>query len=306
MAAMVKCPRTRASNYPTSSTVTMHTSMRSAAVVSPNRSYVISLAKRDHVVRTSNELRVRDLEDLFAGRIIALRVPNFCSPKVITQAMKRLKNHEIIDYANAEGVGKFKNIGMAYFEAENGDQRAIYYQEKLKNLDSVRHVFHPYLSPIDKVRVMLDEQWPQGANLMNLGKGPMFAGLIRAIKKEILPHEDKLERDDPDGFLKISYITQLAFNCYMSIPKKEGGALQLWDKTLNDEEYNALRGNSYGIDRSKVGEPVITIRPQIGEFVTFNARYLHAVEKLTKCGARISLSGFIMYQGTDKPLLLWS
>lgn len=257
-------------------------------------------------VRLSNTLRAEDLNALFQGKITALKIPNFCHREAMDHAITNLQTREITDYENAMGVGKFKDVGMAYFEAENEDKKKEYYQQRLPSLAILREAFAPYLSPIDRVRVSLDEVWDSGAGLLNLGKGPMFTGLVRAIRDEILPHEDKLERDDPSALEKINYVAQVAFNCYIAVPD-EGGALEIWNRSLSDEEYDDLRGDSYGIDRSLLPEPDVTIVPEKGDFIAFNGRNLHAVSRnKNPKQTRISVSGFLLYQGAGQPLKLWS
>lgn len=257
-------------------------------------------------IRTSSKLDLRDLKDLFSGNIMALRIPEFCPNEAIEKAVNCLKEKEIIEYNNAKGVGKFKDIGMAYFEAEDETKKKEYYEKKNQSFRAVRNAFSPYLSPIDKVRVELGELWPHDASLLDLGCGPMFVGLVRAIKGEILPHEDKLYRDDPSITKKINYVSQIAFNCYLTMPN-QGGELELWDKTLTTEEYNHLRGSSYGIDRSLLPPKILTIKPRPGEFLAFNANLLHAVTpSTTDKVVRISVSGFIVYQGPNSPLRVMS
>lgn len=256
-------------------------------------SHFLSRCFGSKVIQTTEKLSVRDLNALFDGQIAALRVPGFCSDEVVDHAMKKLSQVEIVDYNNAAGVGKFKDIGMAYFEAETPEQRKIYYEKKQASLDAVRQAFSPYLSPIDKIRLAADEAWPHGASLMKLEDETMFVGLIRAIRDQIYPHEDKLDRDDPSTIAKINYIGQFAFNCYLSVPKV-GGALHLWDKELDTAVYDKLRGDSYGIQRNLLPAHDISIQPQKGELVIFNGRKLHAVSSCAEKVVRVSVSGFMI------------
>ncbi len=257
------------------------------------------------VCRQSDSLRIEDIHDLFQGKISVLRVPEFCSTNVLDHALAKLREKEIVDYTNAAGVGKYKDIGMAYFEVEDPTSKNAYYHQVSASIRAVRDIFSPYLSPIDKVRLTLEDMWNHGASLLNLGEGSMFVGLIRATRKEILPHEDKLERDDPSIVSKTHYVGQAAFNCYLAVPPS-GGALQLWDISLEDKVYHKLRGSSYGIDRSLLPPPGLTIQPKPGELVIFNPRKVHAVSEVGEAQTRISLSGFILYQGENKPMHFWS
>ena len=256
-------------------------------------------------VVTSNVLTGQDLSDLFTGKIAAIRIPGFCDRNTIDHGLNKLHHKNVVEYNNAAGVGKYENLGMAYFEATNDELKKEYYSQSIASIQKTREIFSPYLAPIDKVRLEIGEKWPHGASLLNLGEGPMFVGLIRALSKEIFPHEDKLERDDPSIIDKIDYVGQAAFNCYLKVPSS-GGELDLWNISLPDQIYDDLRGASYGISRDFLPAPTLSLKPKEGELIVFNPRYLHAVSKCSDEETRISASGFVLYQGEGKPLHLWS
>lgn len=264
-------------------------------------------------IRTNKYVRYSDLQDLFDGKIAALRIPNFIPNEAISHALTKLSSEYVIeDYNNAQGVGRL-NLGMAYFEAtESSTKKALYYQKAIPAIEAIRNGFFPYLAPMDAVRLILDEQWPHGCNLLNLQEGPMFLGLIRALTEEVLAHEDKLERDDPEAKIKLKLKPnqiweQFAVNCYLQVPK-EGGDLKLWNISLPDDKYNKLQRASkseYGISPSLLPQPLIVIHPEKGDLIFFNSRNLHAVTP-SKDEIRISTSGFIKYRGKDTEIDVWS
>ncbi|MBP9722103.1 MAG: hypothetical protein KBD64_02970 [Gammaproteobacteria bacterium] len=61
----------------------------------------------------------------------------------------------------------------------------------------------------------------------------------------------------------------------------------------------------YYVDRSKIGQPLLTIKPQPGELVLFNPTRYHAVTA-GQGNKRVSVSCFIGYRGEYSPLTLWS
>ncbi|RHZ35192.1 2OG-Fe(II) oxygenase [endosymbiont GvMRE of Glomus versiforme] len=251
-----------------------------------------------------DSLNYQCLCDFFDGKIFVLRVPKFCDNNIIKHGLKNIQKHEIIDYSNVVEVGKIRDLGMAYYEVKDRPSKNLYYEQVTTSINALRKAFCPFLSPIDKIRLLLDEQWERGASRLNLGGGNMFVGLMRASEEELFPHEDKLERDDRNVISKFNYMTQAAFNCYLKIPET-GGALQLWNTSLEDDEYKILSDGCYGIkNKSLLPPPVVTIYPEVGELIIFHSRCLHAITKSSK--TRIGVSGFILYQGKEKPLHLWS
>ena len=74
---------------------------------------------------------------------------------------------------------------------------------------------------------------------------------------------------------------------------------------MDDDRYDELRGDSYGIERDKLPTPDVTIKPQAGDLVLFKPRNLHAVCS-TSGKYRIGISTFVMYGGESKSLKLWS
>lgn len=244
-----------------------------------------------------------DLKNLLVGNIFALRIPNYTKFEDAMRISRQLLQYTINDYTNAPGIGR---IGTAYYEVENMNDKLKYYAEAKKNIDALREQCAPNLSPIDKLRLELDEIWPAGASIENLGHGKMFIGLARCMEehKDVLPHEDVLRRDDKGSPRSRELIAQLALNIYLKVPK-EGGELELWNKSCSDEEFNRLRGQSYGIPRHLLPLPACRIKPHVGELVLFHSTRLHAVLP-GKGGQRLSLSCFLGYRGENQPLSLWS
>ena len=84
-----------------------------------------------------------------------------------------------------------------------------------------------------------------------------------------------------------------------------GGALQLWDHDISPEQFDAMRGDSYGVDPSLLGMPSLEILPEPGDFIMFNSRRMHSVTP-GAVDPRLSLSFFVGYRGNASPLTFWS
>ncbi|MCH9626727.1 MAG: L-gamma-glutamyl-L-propargylglycine hydroxylase [Chlamydiales bacterium] len=258
-----------------------------------------------HVV-TAPRLNIDQLRQLMNGEISMLRVPQYASRELCSKAsLQMLNRYRIEEYKNAKGVMKVDGIGKAYFETTAGkDTKQEYYEKAESSIELARHLFTPELSPLDRLRLELDERWPTGASLLNLGDGQMFCGLLRVLSGPVLAHEDKLERDHGPIPNSLNYVGQLAANVYLRTPKS-GGELHTWNRSLETEEYDRLRGDSYGISPERFGPPSATITPECGDLIFFNPRNLHAITP-SEGQSRITIATFILYGDESTPLRFWS
>lgn len=67
-----------------------------------------------------------------------------------------------------------------------------------------------------------------------------------------LAHHDIFAKDAPDSFQAKSLEAQFACNVYLNMPT-EGGALQMWDDDISPDQFDEMRGDSYGIDPALLG-----------------------------------------------------
>lgn len=244
------------------------------------------------------------LKEMFEKKIHAVVVKNFTDSKICNVASQKLMSSQIKEYTNAPGIGR---VGISFFETSNNhEMEKAYFDQALKNINDTRKIFHPHPSPMDRLRLILDEIWPAGSNLDTRNRQKMFVGLCRSLEnsREILPHEDVLERDDPSNLGQPPLKVQIAANVYLQVPEK-GGELELYPTKHTTELYDALRKNSYGISRDKLPKPMLTIKPETGDLVIFDANHTHSVAKVEGV-VRLTISNFIGYRGDDYPLKVWS
>ncbi|MFI5343648.1 MAG: hypothetical protein ACHQUC_05440 [Chlamydiales bacterium] len=260
-------------------------------------------------VKEADEISSQDIVDLATNKIGFLRIPHYVSQELSKGFCKKFFQHyRIQDYENAPGVGKASNLGMALFECTGNaaeKKRAEYYEQAARSMHAIRQLFNPHLSPLDKLRLEMECKWKHGASLLNLGEGRMFSGLIRCLNSDVLAHEDKLERDIPIPVGKINYLSQIALNFYLEMPEI-GGEVRRWHYSLEDESYDTLRGASYGIVPERLDDRYDEVKPQQGDLILFNPRFLHSIKASKGLGNRITLSSFILYGGHDQPLQFWS
>lgn len=252
----------------------------------------------DHLIgvdKIGPEELASGLKAVFVGEAIAVRCPRYYPPPLAEEISRRLVLHpRFSDYEKAPGIGK---VGSPYYDTVGDPEfEAKYWANALEWIRTVRAAFWPYLSPIDRLRLDLDEQLPQGARLLRDAiNRPAFAGLSRVFEDgaEALPHLDRLEWDAAIGRFKASPAAQGAMNVYMKIPAR-GGELAIWRVKPDLRRYEDLRiPGSYGLRRELLGEPDAVIEPQPGELILFDSRNVHAVYK-SSGGPRVTVSFFVI------------
>ena len=252
----------------------------------------------------TNNINPADISRLVASDVHAIHVRNFVQPDVAVKLSENIMGRGYDKYENAPSIGR---IGMAFYEAEGRPDRLTqYFDQAGRHVEELRARCFPYQSPIDILRCRLDEIWPAGAMLESLYGKKMYVGLSRILEPEVtfLAHHDILSKDAPDSFRTHRLDAQIACNVYLNMPDG-GGDLHIWTHEIPPEEFDSMRGDSYGIDPKILGEPHLTIQPEQGDLVLFNSRLMHAVAP-GKNRPRLSLSCFVGYRGTASPLTFWS
>lgn len=244
------------------------------------------------------------IQSLALEDVLAIHVKNFIPRELVDCIAQKILTTEYEHYLNAPSIGR---IGMAFYETERRPELLeTYFKSALKNINDLRKRCAPYASPIDTLRCTLDEVWPAGANLESMYGRKMFIGLSRMVEPDVyfLAHHDIFAKDAPDSYKAHSLQSQFACNVYLDMPMN-GGELQIWEKELTPQEFDDIRGKSYGVDPSLLGNPSLQIKPEPGDLIIFNSRKMHAVAPGIKT-SRLSLSSFIGYRGQHQPLTYWS
>lgn len=257
-------------------------------------------------VMVSTLLNQEALVALIGGEVIAIRVPNFYPEDICARIATRIRKSDMYGhYVNAPEIAR---VGQAFFESVASTRlRKIYHAEAVEWIHAMRACCEPYLSPIDKLRLVLDEIWPSGSRLGTLQGKKMFIGLARFFDAGAgaEPHQDVLAWDAPGVEEAERIEVQIAANVYLKIPQG-GGDLLIWPVTLSREEYERARiQGSYGVHGSMLPYAPVRISPKPGELILFNSHLVHAVERARE-GQRVTWSCFVGSQGAHQTLMMWS
>jgi 2OG-Fe(II) oxygenase superfamily len=258
-------------------------------------------------IKVADAISQQDILDLISGKFICLRVPNYY-PKWLCLKLSSslLKLPEFSRYVRAKDVG-VQRTGITFFETK-GDINLLsqYYAEARNMISAIRSSCFPYLSPIDKLRLELEEVWSMGAHLENIHEQTMMVGIVRMFEEsfELPPHQDILARDLDEGLNRSPLHNQLSANVYLQCANY-GGELKVWREKPSNSEFLKLSSDGLHLDPDKMPQPEVCIKPTKGDLILFDSGRVHAVQPSVD-GTRVSMSCFIGYRGQKMPLTYWS
>lgn len=250
------------------------------------------------------------IKRLMEDETLVLIIKNYYS----TQLAKKLANqfiqsekleqytHEVVydnelkqEYFGVDRVGFPFNL---IYDNDQNDSLALkYYAEAPVNMARIRSYTAPALTPIDKLRLELDEKYLHGAMVARFQTQKMLAGIGRVTHaalshlSEDEPHFDAL----PEKFCQLD--GQFACNIYLTVPKK-GGELEVWDVKPMSPLATAPANWRKQLPQS------VTLKPNEGDLILFNCRRPHAIRRF-KGEPRVTMQTFIGYRKTQ-PLLIWN
>ena len=235
------------------------------------------------------------LSDLAANRLLAVVFKGAIKQSVCEAAVSRLIDHKDKEtYAGAESVGR---IGPTLYENQFGFE-AKYWNDAPRIREEVRNIFDPHGSPIDQLQAMCDSLPSfKGANILRVDEQVASVGVMRYLDDgaEILPHTDMASWDMPKSLECQQVDLQVAVNVYLAMPEK-GGEVTVYNKRFSKLEYDANRRaapNEYALREDALPEETVTIRPEVGDLVLFNASLPHRVGATEGTTTRYTMSCFI-------------
>lgn len=210
---------------------------------------------------------------------------------------------EACDASDYSLTSDLQSLGTSMGEAEqSAAHEDEYFSTAPQTRESIRsHLFRPYLSPIDLVRLLADEAWPTGATIARQGPRPMLSGIVRRWVEggHANPHID--QRELPI-LAALTLQRRIAINVYLATPPAgQGGDLEFWGRVGSEAEYERMKRSDYGVDRSDLGEPTLVVTPGQGDLIAFDAARLHGVRGV-EGGERVTAACFLGVRDADHPL----
>ncbi|MFB7123053.1 MULTISPECIES: 2OG-Fe(II) oxygenase [Streptomycetaceae] len=264
-----------------------------------------------HVVRSATneiatELTARTLLQLAEREIGAIHVRGYYPVEIAEQVAQKAINHQALGHYHKQYTSSVGRVYMPHIDTKwDAELTKQYHDSALPAIEDVRSMFHPYLSPIDRVRLELQELWPAGANLLRLRERACFVGAFRVFQpstSKFYPHNDAIDQET-DAPEIAGVLNQLVANVYLQVPKK-GGDLHLWLREPTPEETATIL-DVEGLQPDSVEPPVHVIHPEAGDLIIFSPRMLHAVTS-GEDEHRVGAAAFIATKGPKEPLVYWS
>lgn len=254
----------------------------------------------------ADQLTAETLLKLANREIGAIHVKGYYPVDIAEKVAQQAINHQALGHYHKQHTSSVGRVYMPHIDTKRDPELTKkYHDQALPAITDVRSMFHPYLSPVDRVRLELQELWPAGANLMRLRERACFVGAFRVFQpqtSEFYPHNDAIDQETDAPEIE-GILNQLVANIYLQVPD-EGGNLQLWLREPTEEETRIIL-DVEGLEPDTVEPPVVEIHPEAGDLIIFSPRMLHAVTA-GQGMHRVGAAAFIATKGPKEPLVYWS
>ena len=254
------------------------------------------------------------LQKIFQDEVSVLIVRGFGSSEVCERLHKFLVSQKVSEYTHE--IRNKEKLEMSYFGVnrygfplnntyndETGEKYQTYINNALGTMSNIRKAANPYLSPIDRLRVELDEIWPFHSNVSAIDGHKAFCGIARIMSAELShlsaeqPHYDLVSLDYFPNLKR-----QYAANLYLKVPDN-GGELEMWD--VNPIKIDEIKNFVVPKDWRSELPKSIKIKPEQGDLLVFNTCRPHAITSFKSYYPRTSLQTFIGLN-QDKSLSMWN
>lgn len=252
------------------------------------------------------ELTTESLLKLANREIGAIHVRNFYPADISARISEQAMQHPAMGHYHKKFTSSVGRVYTPHVDTKwDAEETRKYHDGALPAINDIRSMFFPLMSPVDYVRLLLQELWPAGCNLLRLRGRACFVGAFRVFQpktSEFYPHNDQIDQET-DAPEIADFLNQLVANIYLKVPR-QGGVLQLWLREPTPAEKEIIL-DVEGLVPSTIEPPVLELSPGAGDLIIFSSRMLHGV---TACADnhRVGMATFIGCPSPDKPLQTWS
>lgn len=250
------------------------------------------------MITVCNQLRARDIDEIFEGKITALKIPGYFSAEDSRLAADWLLRHREssnwkIGSANQVATDTNFLLGVPRRMAANSPEEARRYRQTQKTfLADLREAFRGE-TPLEK---FLSEISP---SIEPFEGGDGLPAIVRHMTPETLSAKDGACHFDSRDTDKL-----LSLNLYLSVPNP-GGELDLWNWPVDDRQkksalhrmisQHAFNPKYRDTIRKLLPDPErIAVEP--GDLLIFDTSKVHAIRGFTR-GHRISVQSFLKKEG---------
>jgi hypothetical protein len=263
-------------------------------------------------VAESFELSPALLKALFEGRICALIVRRYCPKPLAQKAEGWIRKNSNFKVWSLGANGRVATdvayaIGLPRQQALLSSKNAKKYSDlALPSVRKLRESFAPALSPLDRLRLELDELWPSGANISSCFGRKSPAGIVRWMTPSASGPAKEVCHIDGNAGRRI-----YSANIYLRMPSR-GGELKIWKLAGKSSKlaeglrralssHAAFDPNLQELLQEKLPRPVV-IRPKVGDLILLDTSQPHSVASFSR-GHRVSIQTFLELPPTMKDLV---
>jgi hypothetical protein len=250
----------------------------------------------------TDQLDESHITRLAAGVLGAVRIRRLFTLPQCEAIMAGLESCEMSAYDEQLVSPRISKLGPAAYDFYGARKLQDDYWKQADAAAKARSELLDGADPLALALSRLGDAWPAEVRAATSAGRTMFAGMIREINAGARMHFDELAREF-SGAIDELPISQLAFNCHLSVPAGGGEAVVYRRRWQPSDEAHR---DGYGYSPHLVdGQPQAQVCAEAGDATLFDPRNYHVVKPSLGSGRRVTLSFFIGLSARGQ-LLIWS
>lgn len=221
---------------------------------------------------SAGTLTADSILDLARGHTTLVRQPGFLPVDECRAVLPRIA--EVCERAHYTLTTDFQSIGTSLGEASESSENEDRYLATAANTTMLirDYVFAGRISPLDRLRLVLDEIWPAGATVARSKGRMMLPGIIRRWPRggHANPHIDQRHIPLLENY---GLRRRIGVNIYVEVPPADnGGDIDFWDVIDDENDYSRRRRSDYGLDRARAWRAGVVVPARPGRVANVRRR----------------------------------